>query len=147
MKLAHIAHSTIISCQEFWDWKKTKILKLCLTVPPVCRPGQKTVYSTGRQETAKVVCEVEANPYDITFNWKFNKSHNAMEFVDFPPSHVAVDRLKATAYYTPLTEQVLEFHIYRKSFLRTMSHLSSLVIFTIYLFILVIKFNKIHTFL
>lgn len=76
------------------------------SVPPVCRPGQKNIYSTGRQETAKVVCEVEANPYDITFHWKFNKTHNAMEFVDIPPSHVAVDRLKATAHYTPLTEHV-----------------------------------------
>ncbi|XP_037033007.1 neural cell adhesion molecule 2 [Bradysia coprophila] len=72
--------------------------------PPVCRPGQKNIYSTGRHETAKVVCEVEANPYDITFHWKFNKTHNALEFVDIPSSHVAVDRLKSTAHYTPLTE-------------------------------------------
>lgn len=87
-----------------------------LTVPPICRPGQKTIYSTGRQETAKVACEVEANPYDITFHWKFNKTLNAMEFIDIPPSHIAVDRLKATAHYTPLTEHVIIFDFYAKSF-------------------------------
>lgn len=62
-----------------------------------------------------MVCEVEANPYDIAFNWKFNKTHNAMEFIDIPPSHVAVDRLKATAHYTPLTEHVIICHFYTKS--------------------------------
>lgn len=94
-----------------------------------------------------MVCEVEANPYDITFHWKFNKTHNAMEFVDIPPSHVAVDRLKATAHYTPLTEHVIIFNFYRKSFLPQCHNLSCLVMFTIYLFIFLIKFYKIHPFL
>lgn len=73
-------------------------------VAPVCRHGQKVVYSTGRHETIKVLCDLEANPFDVTFNWKFNSS--AKEFLDIPMSYIAVDRTKSTAHYTPMTERV-----------------------------------------
>lgn len=75
----------------------------CL-VAPVCRPGQKTVYSGGRQEMIKILCELEANPYNVTFNWKFNASTN--EFLDLPASQIFPERNNAVAQYTPMTEHV-----------------------------------------
>ncbi|XP_031626202.1 nephrin-like isoform X1 [Contarinia nasturtii] len=69
---------------------------------PVCRPGQKTIYSGGRQETIKVLCELEANPHNVTFNWKFNAS--ATEFLDLPASQIFPERHNAVAHYTPMTE-------------------------------------------
>lgn len=94
----------------FFQW-----FSLCfinIIVAPVCRPGQKFVYSSGRQELAKVICELEANPYDVQFNWKFNTSSN--EFLDIPISLIAVDRTKSTAHYTPVTERVImkPFYLY-----------------------------------
>lgn len=74
------------------------------TVAPVCRPGQKTVYSGGRQETIKILCELEANPHNVTFNWKFNAS--ATEFLDLPASQIFPERNNAVASYTPMTEHV-----------------------------------------
>lgn len=73
-------------------------------VAPVCRPGQKTLYSGGRQETIKVLCELEANPHNVTFNWKFNAS--ATEFLDLPASQIFPERNNAVAQYTPMTEHV-----------------------------------------
>lgn len=74
------------------------------TVAPVCRPGQKTVYSGGRQETIKILCELEANPHNVTFNWKFNAS--STEFLDLPASQIFPERTNAVAQYTPMTEHV-----------------------------------------
>ena len=65
----------------------------------------------GRQDGVKVVCEVEANPYDITYNWKFNTSK--AELLDIPQSHIAVDRTKSTAVYTPMTEHVIKFVLFK----------------------------------
>lgn len=62
------------------------------------------MYSTGRHETTKVLCELEANPYDVEFNWKFNSS--SAEFLDIPVSYISVDRAKSTAHYTPMMERV-----------------------------------------
>lgn len=54
-----------------------------------------------RHEVARVVCEVEANPPDVTFYWRFN---NTSETVDIPQSHVIHDKLRSVASYTPMTE-------------------------------------------
>lgn len=79
------------------------VIKLNI-VAPVCRPGQKIIYSGGRQEMIKILCELEANPYNVTFNWKFNAS--ATEFLDLPASQIFPDRNNAVAQYTPMTEHV-----------------------------------------
>lgn len=77
-----------------------------LTVAPVCRQGQRTVYSTGRHEMAKIACEIEANPAEATYVWKFNATLG--ETIDIPASLVAVDRGRSIAHYTPMTENVSE---------------------------------------
>lgn len=75
-----------------------------LPVAPVCRAGQRTTYSSGRHETVKVACEIDANPADATYIWKFNATQG--ETADIPASLVAVDRGRSVAHYTPMVENV-----------------------------------------
>jgi len=70
-------------------------------VVPVCQHGQTKVFGVARQETARIPCELEANPPEVSFTWKFN---NTMEAVDIPQAHVTSDRTRSTASYTPMTE-------------------------------------------
>lgn len=67
----------------------------------MCRPGQARIYGVARQETARIPCELEGNPTDIQFTWKFN---NTADAVDIPVSHVHTDRARSVAAYTPMTE-------------------------------------------
>jgi hypothetical protein len=68
----------------------------------VCKPGQQKVHGVARQEAAKILCELEANPHDaVHFTWKFN---NTAEIIDIPASHFTTDRARSTASYTPMTE-------------------------------------------
>lgn len=76
-------------------------ISIYFSVAPVCRPGQTKVYGVARQETVKIPCDVEANPGDVQFIWKFNNSDDT---VDIPQSHTATDRTRGTAAYTPMTE-------------------------------------------
>ncbi|XP_053964212.1 hemicentin-1, partial [Anastrepha ludens] len=69
---------------------------------PVCRPGQRFAYSSGRHEMVKIACEIEANPMEATYIWKFNATLG--ETIDIPASLIAVDRGRSIAHYTPMTE-------------------------------------------
>lgn len=120
MKIAKFAFSTIEDTLKFNAMKRYNSLFYLVfillamitkpyTVAPVCRPGQKTIYSGGRQEMIKISCELEANPYNVTFNWKFNAS--ATEFLDLPASQIFPERNNAVAQYTPMTEHVSIIHI------------------------------------
>ncbi|KAK7862415.1 hypothetical protein R5R35_008895 [Gryllus longicercus] len=68
---------------------------------PVCKNGHQRAYGVARGEPARVLCELEANPMDIHFTWKFNNTSDA---VDLPASLVAADRSRSIATYTPMTE-------------------------------------------
>ncbi|KAG5312027.1 TUTLB protein, partial [Pseudoatta argentina] len=76
-------------------------LNLNIKFVPVCQHGQTKVFGVARQETARIPCELEANPPEVSFTWKFN---NTMEAVDIPQAHVTSDRTRSTASYTPMTE-------------------------------------------
>ncbi|XP_076392275.1 protein turtle homolog B isoform X2 [Megachile rotundata] len=76
-------------------------LNLDIKFTPVCHHGQGKVFGVARQETARIPCELEANPPEVTFTWKFN---NTMEAVDIPQAHVTSERTRSTASYTPMTE-------------------------------------------
>jgi len=68
----------------------------------VCKSGQQNVHGVARQEAAKILCELDANPQDsIHFTWKFN---NTAEVIDIPASHFTMDRYRSTTSYTPMTE-------------------------------------------
>lgn len=90
--------------------KKYALLPSLCTVAPLCRLGQIQTYNIARQETAKIVCELESNPNDVHFTWKFNTS--SAENLDLPASLIAVDRAKSIAHYTPMTEQVRDTLVY-----------------------------------
>ncbi|CAK9813985.1 Protein turtle homolog B [Anthophora quadrimaculata] len=76
-------------------------LNLDIKFTPVCHHGQVKVFGVARQETARIPCELEANPPEVTFTWKFN---NTMEAIDIPQAHVTSERTRSTASYTPMTE-------------------------------------------
>ncbi|XP_024883362.1 nephrin-like isoform X5 [Temnothorax curvispinosus] len=76
-------------------------LNLDIKFVPVCQHGQTKVFGVARQETARIPCELEANPSEVSFTWKFN---NTMEAVNIPQAHVTSDRTRSTASYTPMTE-------------------------------------------
>lgn len=60
------------------------VKKICFTADsPVCVPGQKILYGATRHEEVKVLCEVDADPPDVTFRWSFNKSGENMEDVSY----------------------------------------------------------------
>lgn len=66
---------------------------------PVCRHPNSSV-GVGRRETARVVCEVYANPGDLQFSWGFNGTGG---LVELPPSNWTVDRSRSTLLYSPAT--------------------------------------------
>lgn len=41
---------------------------------PFCKPNQTKVYGIAKNEVVNITCEVEANPTDLHFRWKFNNS-------------------------------------------------------------------------
>ena len=56
---------------------------------PYCKPGQVQVFGVARDETARIGCEVIANPQSsVFFEWRFNTSG---ETVDMPH-----DRFRST---------------------------------------------------
>ena len=68
----------------------------------MCKRNQQTVYGVGRQESARIMCHVDANPEeDLQFRWKFN---NSAETLDIPPSNYDEDGTRSTLTYSPMTE-------------------------------------------
>lgn len=65
----------------------------------MCVPGQKILYGATRHEEVQVICEVDADPTDISFHWSFNKSGESMEEVPF-----VTDGTKSTATVTAKTD-------------------------------------------
>lgn len=77
---------------------------LDIKFPPTCRPGQVTMYNAARGELTKVLCELDANPTDVTFTWKFNATN--LEPIDIQAASVSTDRSKSIVQFTPMTEHV-----------------------------------------
>ncbi|XP_067143673.1 neural cell adhesion molecule 2-like [Centruroides vittatus] len=46
---------------------------------PVCKPGQKTLYGSLLHSAVRILCEVEADPADVTFRWQFNNTSGNLE--------------------------------------------------------------------
>ncbi|KAM7314104.1 neural cell adhesion molecule 2 [Ixodes scapularis] len=66
---------------------------------PTCKPGQKTVYGAARQEAVRVSCELEADPPDVTFRWRFNSSKELLG-----SSNVISESTRSWATVVPLAE-------------------------------------------
>lgn len=55
------------------------------TDAPTCAQNQKKVYGIAKQEDAKVMCTVDANPREVEFSWTFN---NSAESIDVATNHI-----------------------------------------------------------
>ncbi|CAM1302386.1 Uncharacterised protein g3247 [Pycnogonum litorale] len=64
--------------------------------PPVCKAFQRERYGVSLHETVNVVCEVDADPSDVKFEWTFNNSIETMDVINFFSEKTA-----STAKYTP----------------------------------------------
>lgn len=73
---------------------------LIFTDSPVCRSGQKVMYGAAKHEEVKVVCEVEADPRQLSFRWEFNSSSDNLQVLTF-----VAEGLRSVATYIPRTEQ------------------------------------------
>ncbi|RZF42852.1 hypothetical protein LSTR_LSTR003676, partial [Laodelphax striatellus] len=94
------SHSGFYSCiasNQEGDGLSDK-LRLDVKFAPVCRPGQKTTVLAARHESAEIVCEVEANPADVSFTWRLDRdsSDSLDERVEF-----SVEDTRSTAVITP----------------------------------------------
>ncbi|KAM0733080.1 Protein turtle-like protein B [Formica fusca] len=76
-------------------------LNLDIKFAPVCQHGQTRVFGVAKHESANIPCELEANPPEVSFTWKFN---NTMEAVDIPQAKVISDRTHSTVSYEPINE-------------------------------------------
>ncbi|XP_077562534.1 protein turtle-like isoform X3 [Haemaphysalis longicornis] len=73
---------------------------------PVCKPDQKHVYGVSRHESVSVRCELEADPADVTFYWRFNSSSSGKRLDLASYSHALT---RSTAVYSPLGEDDFGF--------------------------------------
>ncbi|CAG2120141.1 unnamed protein product, partial [Medioppia subpectinata] len=69
---------------------------------PVCKSGQKIVYGIGLGETAKILCDVDARPQQIFFQWSFNDTVN-------PDLKYLSEGLRSSLSYTPKTRDDFGF--------------------------------------
>ncbi|XP_076637271.1 protein turtle homolog B isoform X2 [Colletes latitarsis] len=91
---------TCIGSNEEGDGESNP-LNLDIKFTPVCHQGQMKAFGVAKQETARIPCEVEANPADVSFTWKFN---NTMEAIDIPQADITNERTSSTVSYKPMTE-------------------------------------------
>lgn len=69
------------------------------TPPPFNMPEE--VHGALKHETISLVCEVEANPTNVTFHWTFNSSG---DLSDIPSTKYTNEGTTSRLNYTPLTD-------------------------------------------
>ncbi|KYB26261.1 hypothetical protein TcasGA2_TC033687 [Tribolium castaneum] len=97
---ARSGHYTCVGHNQEGDGESNSV-QLDVKFIPTCRPAQPKVFGVARHETARILCEVEANPTDVQFIWKFN---NSADTVDIPQNQIYSERTRSTAAYKPMTE-------------------------------------------
>ncbi|XP_064467330.1 hemicentin-2-like [Ornithodoros turicata] len=63
---------------------------------PVCNRSRTTVYAASRHEEVHVICDVTAEPPDVSFRWSFNNSVTKHDVSSF-----TVTGARSVLYYTP----------------------------------------------
>ncbi|KAG1699287.1 hypothetical protein GQR58_005547 [Nymphon striatum] len=63
---------------------------------PICKNDLQTSYGVSREEAARVLCSVIANPVDVSFFWKFNNSNK-----EFNVDSYIVSNTTSTVTYVP----------------------------------------------
>ncbi|OQR79093.1 hemicentin-2-like [Tropilaelaps mercedesae] len=67
---------------------------------PVCKSEQKTTYGAARNEMIKILCELESDPVEIAFKWRFN---NSKELIS--ASNVHMDGTRSWVTVVPHAEE------------------------------------------
>ncbi|XP_031341618.1 nephrin-like [Photinus pyralis] len=81
---------------------ESNVLRLDVKYAAVCRPGQTTIYRTSVQNRVEIRCELEANPPDVEFTWKFK--YNDGNIVNLPENFITSEGTVSTIYYTPSSD-------------------------------------------
>ncbi|XP_070393675.1 neural cell adhesion molecule 2-like isoform X2 [Dermacentor albipictus] len=76
----------------------SNIFILRIKFAPVCKPGQKRIYGVSQLDSVSVHCELEADPGDVTFHWRFNSSSSGKRIDLASYSHA---QTRSTAIYSP----------------------------------------------
>ncbi|UYV62962.1 hypothetical protein LAZ67_2002634 [Cordylochernes scorpioides] len=58
-------------------------LYLRVQYAPICKSDQKSLYGVARHEPVQVSCEVESDPVEVDFQWRFNNSAESLDTVIF----------------------------------------------------------------
>ncbi|XP_055947955.1 neural cell adhesion molecule 2-like isoform X4 [Argiope bruennichi] len=66
---------------------------------PECKPNQKKIYGVALFETVGITCELDADPDNITFRWRFNSSGKSLDITNFQTTGT-----KSIANYRPLSD-------------------------------------------
>ncbi|XP_022238175.1 protein turtle-like isoform X1 [Limulus polyphemus] len=76
------------------------IFFLRVQYPPICISTHIKSFGVAVHEPLHVVCQVDAEPPDVSFRWSFNNTYETLDIVDFE-SHLTRSR----ATFTPRNEQ------------------------------------------
>lgn len=52
----------------------------------MCSSGLRRVYGVGKHETIRVFCELDADPENLEFHWRFNASGRSLDLSSFSSS-------------------------------------------------------------
>ncbi|XP_076325205.1 protein turtle-like isoform X2 [Tachypleus tridentatus] len=66
---------------------------------PRCKGRQRFLYGTAKNEAVRVPCEVDADPTDVDFLWKFNNSGHVVDLEDYNYKET-----RSVATYSPKTQ-------------------------------------------
>lgn len=68
----------------------------------MCRPGQTKIHRVAVHNRAAIPCELEANPANVQFTWKFK--YNDGNTVKLPEHFITSEGTNSTVDYTPTSE-------------------------------------------
>ncbi|XP_039281499.1 nephrin isoform X2 [Nilaparvata lugens] len=93
------AHSGVYSCvasnQEGDGYSQS--ISLDVKFAPICRPGQKTTVLAARYEPTEIICEVEANPAEVSFTWRMESATETDSLGGFHDGAVTYSRTDGTS--------------------------------------------------
>ncbi|XP_075723185.1 neural cell adhesion molecule 2-like [Rhipicephalus microplus] len=93
-------HSGLYSCSAENSEGRTQgeTLELRVEHAPLCKANQHVVYAASRHQEVEVLCEVEADPSNVGFEWRFNSTLQQRPLKSF-----WVEGTRSVARYIPLS--------------------------------------------
>ncbi|XP_064469296.1 protein turtle homolog B-like [Ornithodoros turicata] len=79
----------------------SNVFTLRVKFAPMCKAHQKRMYGVSRRESISVRCELEADPGEVTFHWRFNSSSSGKRLDLASYSNTFT---QSTTVYTPESE-------------------------------------------